>query len=116
MAATLVDANVLLDVLTEDPVWLDWSVDALATAAEAGPLVINPIVYAEVSVRFSSIEALNEALSRVVSPSAAAVGRSFPGGEGLPRLPPSRRHATIDAARLLRRRPCRRERARAAHT
>ena len=64
MAATLVDANVLLDVLTEDPVWLDWSLDALATAAEAGPLVINPIVYAEVSVRFSSIEALNEALPR----------------------------------------------------
>jgi predicted nucleic acid-binding protein len=108
MAATLVDANVLLDVLTEDPVWLDWSLDALATAAEAGPLVINPIVYAEVSVRFSRIEAL-------VSPSAAAVGCSFPRGEGLPRVPPSRRHATIDAARLLHRRSCRRERARTAH-
>jgi hypothetical protein len=48
---SLVGTNVLLDVLTEDPVWLDWSIEALATAAEAGPLFVNPIIYAEVSVR-----------------------------------------------------------------
>ncbi|MGD9702333.1 MAG: type II toxin-antitoxin system VapC family toxin [Acidimicrobiia bacterium] len=59
---TLVDTNVLLDVLTEDPAWLNWSIDALAAAAEAGPLFINPIVYAEVSVRFTSIEDLDDAL------------------------------------------------------
>lgn len=63
-AATLVDSNVLLDVLTEDPAWLTWSMDALADAADAGPLVINPVVYAEVSVRFSSIEDLDDALPR----------------------------------------------------
>ncbi len=62
MIGTLVDANVLLDVLTEDPKWLLWSVDALAEAAELGPLLINPIIYAEVSVRFSTIEDLDEAL------------------------------------------------------
>jgi predicted nucleic acid-binding protein len=61
-AVTLVDANVLLDVLTEDPVWLGWSAAALGEAAEAGPLWINPIVYAEVSVRFSRIEELEIAL------------------------------------------------------
>jgi predicted nucleic acid-binding protein len=44
---TLVDSNVLLDILTEDPRWEDWSADALADAAEAGPLFINPIVYSE---------------------------------------------------------------------
>lgn len=60
--ATLVDTNVLLDVLTEDPTWLDWSTTALTAAAEAGPLWINPIVYAEVSVRFSRIEDLEDAL------------------------------------------------------
>jgi predicted nucleic acid-binding protein len=59
---TLVDSNVLLDILTEDPVWGDWSIDALAEAAEAGPLCINPIVYSEVSIRFSSVEALDDAL------------------------------------------------------
>lgn len=59
---TLVDANVLLDVLTEDPAWLGWSAGALADAADAGPLWINPIIYAEVSVRFSQIEALEAAL------------------------------------------------------
>jgi predicted nucleic acid-binding protein len=59
---TLVDSNVLLDILTEDPLWEDWSTDALADAAEAGPLYINPIVYSEVSIRFSTVEALEGAL------------------------------------------------------
>ena len=61
-AGTLVDANVLLDVLTEDPAWLDWSLDAIANAAERGPLLINPMIYAEVSVRFSRVEDLENAL------------------------------------------------------
>jgi predicted nucleic acid-binding protein len=60
--ATLVDANVLLDIFTEDPKWYDWSAAALASAADHGPLVINPIVYAEISVRFSKVEALDAAL------------------------------------------------------
>ncbi len=59
---TLVDSNVLLDIMTEDPVWQDWSLTALAEAAETGPLYINPVIYSEVSVRFSSIEALEDAL------------------------------------------------------
>ncbi len=59
---TLVDSNVLLDVLTEDPRWSDWSANALAEAAEAGPLHINPIIFSEVSVRFSTVEALDGAL------------------------------------------------------
>lgn len=62
MPATLVDANVLLDVLTEDPEWLGWSSAALERAAETGPLAVNPIIYSEVSVRFSRIEDLDEAL------------------------------------------------------
>lgn len=59
---TLVDSNVLLDVLTEDPRWLNWSADSLAEAAEAGPLYINPIIFSEVSVRFTTVEALDDAL------------------------------------------------------
>lgn len=59
---TLVDSNVLLDVMTEDPTWQDWSVAALAEAAEAGPLFINPVIYSEVSIRFSTIEELEAAL------------------------------------------------------
>jgi predicted nucleic acid-binding protein len=62
VAATLVDSNVLLDVLTEDDDWLDWSSAMLEQAAHAGALFINPIIYAEVSVRFSSIEDLDEAV------------------------------------------------------
>lgn len=59
---TLVDACVILDLTTNDPKWADWSEDAIAQAADEGPLVINPIVYAEVSVDFNSIEQLDEVL------------------------------------------------------
>ena len=62
MAATLVDSNVILDVLTEDREWGDWSSSMLAEAAGAGMLLINPIIYAEVSARFERIEDLDEAL------------------------------------------------------
>jgi len=62
MPATLVDSNVLLDILTEDPEWLDWSASALAGQADAGPLIINPLVYAEVAARFDRIEDLEAAL------------------------------------------------------
>lgn len=59
---TLVDSNVLLDVLTDDPRWADWSENQLADAFDAGRLVINPLVYAEVSTGFDRIEDLDEAL------------------------------------------------------
>lgn len=61
-AVTLVDTNVLLDVFTEDPEWLEWSSEQLAAAADVGVLAINPVVYAEVSTYFGSIEELDEAL------------------------------------------------------
>ena len=84
MRGTLVDSNVILDVLTEDPEWLDWSASALATQADAGPLVVNPIVYAEVAARFERIEELEDALpaeyyARTPLPWEAAflAGRTF---------------------------------------
>lgn len=58
----LVDSNVLLDVLTDDPQWGDWSCDALAAGAEYSALVIDPVIYAEVSVRYEGIEDLDLAL------------------------------------------------------
>lgn len=64
MAAILVDSNVILDVVTEDTRWLAWSSERLAVCAEAGDLIINPIIYAEVSVRFDRIEDLDAALPR----------------------------------------------------
>jgi len=60
--ATLVDTNVLLDVLVDDPAWARWSSNALRDAANQGPLVINPIIYAEVSIGFDSVEALEDAM------------------------------------------------------
>ena len=58
----LVDTNVLLDVFTVDAEWFAWSSGALASASETRVLVLNPIVYAEVSVEFPSIEELDDAL------------------------------------------------------
>jgi predicted nucleic acid-binding protein len=58
----LVDSNVLLDVLTEDPRWAPWSTAALDDEAERDVLAINPIIYAEVSMGFVRIEDLDEAL------------------------------------------------------
>lgn len=60
--ATLVDSNVILDVVTDDEEWQDWSSAMLARAAEAQHLVINPLIYAEVAVRFDSIDALDDVL------------------------------------------------------
>jgi hypothetical protein len=61
-AGTLVDSSVLLDIATQDPVWSDWSSQALAAAVRSGPVIVNPIVYAEVSVGFDRIEDLDDAL------------------------------------------------------
>ena len=60
---TLVDSSVILDIVTVDPAWREWSENALAQAGDEGQLVINPIVYAEVSVGFDRIEDLDDALS-----------------------------------------------------
>lgn len=59
----LVDANVLLDVLTDDPQWYEWSAAQLDACAKDAELCINPIIHAEVSVGFERIEELDEALS-----------------------------------------------------
>lgn len=76
MVGTFVDSSVLLDIFTEDETWLSWSETALREALASGPIVINAVVIAEISPRFSRIEALKAALPRrlVVEeiPSAAA--------------------------------------------
>lgn len=62
MSRVLVDANVLLDVLTDDPEWYGWSAGQLDAWAANAELCINPIVYAEVSVGFARIEQLDAAV------------------------------------------------------
>jgi predicted nucleic acid-binding protein len=59
---TLVDANILLDIVTQDPGWLSWSEAALREAAEHSTLAINPIIFAEVSMKFDRIEDADAAL------------------------------------------------------
>jgi predicted nucleic acid-binding protein len=56
---TLVDTNVLLDLVTDDPNWAEWSIAQLEAASLRGPLLINDVVYAEFSVRYDRIEDLD---------------------------------------------------------
>ena len=56
----LVDTNVLVDILQNDPQWADWSIAQIRAQSSLHALVINPIIYAEVSLSFSTIEALDD--------------------------------------------------------
>lgn len=86
----LVDSNVILDVLTEDVRWFAWSSSHLAEVAAESPLVINPIIYAEVSIRFDRIEELDDAV-----PSDHFRREALPGRRG---SWPARRVCSIDDA------------------
>lgn len=66
MSAVLVDSNVLIDLMSEDSEWFAWSSAALAQAADSAHLVINAVIYAEVSARFTRIEDLEDALPKTL--------------------------------------------------
>ena len=81
---TLVDSNVILDLVTDDVDWAGWSSKRLEEAALRGPLLINEVIYAELSVRYERIEALDAMLEEadfdVVSigrPSLFLAGKAF---------------------------------------
>ncbi len=59
---TLVDSNVLLDLVTDDPRWASWSAGALSRAADESTLAINPLIFAEVSIGFATVEELEQLL------------------------------------------------------
>jgi predicted nucleic acid-binding protein len=59
---TLVDSNVLLDVVTDGQTWADWSQTQLERAALHGPLVINSVIYAEISTRYATVDAVDSIL------------------------------------------------------
>ena len=56
----LVDTNVLVDVLQDDPQWADWSTAQLRAQAKLHALVINSVIYAEMSLSFSTLEDLDD--------------------------------------------------------
>lgn len=62
MSRFLIDTHVIIDSLSRDPAWFEWSVTTLGACAEEGPLAINPIIYAELSVAFERIEDLEDTL------------------------------------------------------
>lgn len=82
--SVLIDANILIDIATEDPDWGEWSADALSRVGRSRRRVINPIIYAEVSVAFERIEDLDalapaDVFDREDPPWAAAflAGKAF---------------------------------------
>lgn len=84
MTPILVDSNVLIDVLDEPGPWTSWSTDALRQAANQAEIVINPIVFGEVSMGFPTVEAVDDALPTawirredIPYPAAFLAGRCF---------------------------------------
>lgn len=80
----LVDTNVLVDVLQDDPRWAEWSIAQLRAQATLQALAINPIVYAELSLSFSSAEALDDVvrtmaldLREIPRPALFLAGKAF---------------------------------------
>ena len=64
----LVDTNALVDVLENDPEWADWSVAQLRAQAQIHRLHINPVIYAELSLTFSTVEAMDDTLAALQIP------------------------------------------------
>ena len=60
----LVDSNVLLDVITANPEWYEWSSEMMMECGDRDFLVINPLILAEISISYDSIEALDLAIER----------------------------------------------------
>lgn len=82
MSITLVDTNVLLDLVTDDPDWADWSIAQLDAAAIRGGLAIDDVIYAELSVRFEKIETLDATLAGIAlrpipRPALFLAGKAF---------------------------------------
>lgn len=80
----LVDTNVLLDVLEDDPAWADWSLHQLRAQSQVHELAINPVIYAELSLAFDSVQALDsiiEEMGLIVQelprPALFLAGRAF---------------------------------------
>lgn len=80
----LVDTNVLIDVLEDDPVWADWSIEQMRAQSRIHNLVINPVIYAELSQTFSTFEALDEVveemgllMQEVPRPALFLAGKAF---------------------------------------
>ncbi len=80
----LVDTNVLVDVLENDPEWADWSIGQLRAQSKIHRLAINPIIYSELSLTFSTVEALDQAvgnmglaLIEVPRPALFLAGKAF---------------------------------------
>lgn len=63
MPRLLVDTNILVDVLEDDPEWADWSIQQMRAQAQIHELTINPVIYAELSLTFSSVEALDATIA-----------------------------------------------------
>ena len=61
----IVDTNVLIDVLEDDPDWADWSIAQLRAQSKVHQLIVNPVIYAELSLAFSTVEALDEVIERL---------------------------------------------------
>jgi predicted nucleic acid-binding protein len=81
---TLIDSNVLLDLVTDGQTWADWSEGQLERAALRGPLIVNDVIYAEISTRYTTVDAvdlmlrdLNVELVTIPRPALFVAGKAY---------------------------------------
>ena len=115
MPATLVDSNVLMDIVIRDPRWAAWSDEALIRALDDGSVLVDQIVFAEISIGYRTADACQRALAvqgielvPIPWPAAFLAGRAFAaykrrGGNKLAPLPDFfiGAHAAVSNLRLL---------------
>jgi predicted nucleic acid-binding protein len=94
----LVDTNVLVDVLQNDPQWADWSIGQLRAQAQLHELAINPVIYAELSLSFSTFEALDRGGHDGACLARGAATRAVPCRQGLSAIPQARRRQSAGPA------------------
>lgn len=80
----IVDTNIILDLLEDDPAWAEWSVRQLRAQAQVHELVITPVIYSELSLAFDSVQAIDDAISsmdlryqELPRPALFLAGRAF---------------------------------------
>ena len=81
---TFVDSNVLIDILSRDPKWSDWSYRTLARRSGSGPLLINEVIYAEISIDVASraemdsiVESLEVTMARIPKEALFVAGKAY---------------------------------------
>jgi len=61
----VVDTNILLDVVNSNPAWVNWSAGQMFLLSKIDKLIINPVIYAELSISFRTVAEVEESIEHM---------------------------------------------------